>query len=388
MHLDRKNPPFAQNAKDGAPSSSGERWRSLKKTRTEEKAPGELGFRMPAEWERHAGTWLGWPHELTDWPGKFAPIPWAFAEMVRLLSEVEKVFLLVQDRAAEKRVRGILRKAGAKLESVEFIAVPTDRGWMRDSGPICVKNAAGEVAYNNFVFNGWAKYPNHKKDALVVRKANGRRKKKVFLPEHKWRRVVLEGGSIDVNGKGTLLTTEECLQSKVQERNPGFTKEDYTEVFRKYLGVTNVLWLGNGIAGDDTHGHVDDLTRFVNETTVVTIVEEDPAEANYEALQENLARLKKMKDQDGRALAVETLPMPTPVYFDGQRLPASYANFYIGNGVVIVPTFNDPQDRVALNTLGRLFPGREVVGIHCRDLVLGLGTLHCMTQQEPVGESR
>jgi agmatine deiminase len=357
----------------------------LKNAKTEEKTPGEMGFRMPAEWERHEGTWLGWPHELTDWPGKFAPIPWAFAEMVRLLSQVEKIILLVQDRAAEKRVRGILRKAGAKLEAVEFFAVPTDRGWMRDSGPICVKNAVGQVAYNNFVFNGWAKYPNHKKDALVVQKANARRKRKIFFPEHKGRRVVLEGGSIDVNGRGTLLTTEECLQSKVQERNPGLTKEDYAEIFRKYLGVTNVLWLGNGIAGDDTHGHVDDLTRFVNEATVVTIVEEDPAEANYRALQENLQRLRGMKDQDGRALTVETLPVPTPFTFDGQRLPASYANFYIANGIVIVPTFNDAKDRAALNTLSRLFPGRVVVGIHCRDLVLGLGTLHCMTQQEPGG---
>ncbi len=246
-----------------------------------------------------------------------------------------------------------------------------------------MKNAAGEVAYNNFVFNGWAKYENHKKDAAAVRKANTRLKRKIFFPEHKGRRVVLEGGSIDVNGKGTLLTTEECLQSKVQERNPGFTKEDYAEVFRKYLGVTNVLWLGNGIAGDDTHGHVDDLTRFVNETTVVTIVEEDRADANYAALEENLRRLQVMKDQDGRALQVETLPMPRAVMFDGQRLPASYANFYIANGIVIVPTFNEANDRVALNTLAKLFPGREVLVIHCRDLVLGLGTLHCMTQQEP-----
>jgi len=340
-------------------------------------------WRMPAEWEPHEATWLGWPHELTDWPGKFAPIPWAFAEIVRLLSQVERVFLMVENRSAEKRVRGILKKAGAKLDSVEFFVAPTDRGWMRDSGPICVKNVKGEVAYKNFVFNGWAKYPNHKKDAQVVRKANSRLKRKIFFPEHKGRRVVLEGGSIDVNGCGTLLTTEECLQSRVQERNPGFTKEDYAEVFRKYLGVTNVLWLGHGIAGDDTHGHVDDLTRFVSPTTVVTIVEENRADANYAALQENLSRLKSMTDQDGNALQVATLPMPAAVEFDGFRLPASYANFYIANKLVIMPTFNDANDRVALNTLAKLFPGREVVGVHCRDLVLGLGTLHCMTQQEP-----
>src|SRR3974390_301783 len=347
--------------------------------------PAEGVWRMPAEWEKHEATWLGWPHELTDWPGKFAPIPWAFAEMVRLLAEVERVFLNVEDGVGEKRARGILKKAGAKLASVEFFRAKTDRGWMRDSGPICVKNAGGEVAYNNFVFNGWAKYDNHKRDAAVVGTVNKKCERPVFLPIHTGRRVVLEGGSIDVNGRGTLLTTEECLQSKVQERNPGFTKEDYAEVFRKYLGVTNVLWLGNGIAGDDTHGHVDDLTRFVNETTVVTIVEEDPAEANCAALQENLQRLRTMNDQDGRPLRVEMLPMPKPVYFDGQRLPASYANFYIANGVVIVPTFNDSSDPVALNALRKLFPEREVIGIHCRDLVLGLGTLHCMTQQQPAG---
>jgi agmatine deiminase len=266
---------------------------------------------------------------------------------------------------------------------VDFLRVPTDRGWMRDSGPICVKNAAGEVAYNNFVFNGWAKYENHKKDAAVVRKANARLNRPLFFPMRHGRRVVLEGGSIDVNGRGTLLTTEECLQSHIQVRNPGFTKDDYAEAFREYLGVTNVLWLGNGIAGDDTHGHVDDLTRFVNETTVLTIVEENRNDANYSALQENLARLRGMKDQDGHPLHVETLPMPKPVYFDGQRLPASYANFYIANGVVIAPTFNDSNDPVALNTLRKLFPEREVIGIHCRDLVLGLGTLHCMTQQQP-----
>jgi agmatine deiminase len=353
------------------------------KLSTQTKTPHALGFRMPAEWEPHEATWLGWPHELTDWPGKFAPIPWAFAEIVRHLSQVERVYLLVENRAAESRVHTILKKSGANLDAVDFFRIPTDRGWMRDSGPICVRNESGEVAYNNFAFNGWAKYSNCKKDAAVVTKANLKLKRRLWQPVHKGRRVILEGGSIDVNGRGSLLTTEECLLSKVQERNPGFTKEDYAEVFREYFGVTNVLWLKNGIAGDDTHGHVDDLTRFVDPSTVVTIVEDNPKDANYDALQENLALLKTMKDEGGRPLRVETLPMPAPVYFDGQRLPASYANFYIANKIVLMPTFSDRNDRIALNTLANLCPDREVVGIACRDLVLGLGTLHCMTQQQP-----
>jgi agmatine deiminase len=345
--------------------------------------PHSLGYRMPAEWEPHEGTFLGWPHELTDWPAKFAPIPWAFAEIIRHLARVERVFLLVESRQAESRVKTILRKSQVNLDNVQFLRVPTDRGWMRDSGPIGVKNAKGGAAFNHFAFNGWAKYPNHKKDAQVVTRVNQLLRRKLFLPEHKGRRVVLEGGSIDVNGLGTLLTTEECLQSKVQERNPGFSKADYERLFHDYLGVTNVLWLKNGIAGDDTHGHVDDLTRFVNPTTVVTIVEEDRSDANHAALEENLTLLKSMKDQDQKPLLVETLPMPAPVCFNGQRLPASYANFYVANKLVVVPVFNDPNDRVALNTLAKLFPDRQVVGIYCRDLVLGLGTIHCMTQQLP-----
>jgi agmatine deiminase len=345
--------------------------------------PHAAGFHMPAEWETHEATWLGWPHELTDWPGKFAPIPWAFAEIVRLLSQVEKIYLLVENRDAESRVRTILKKSGANLPAVNFIRIPTDRGWMRDSGPICVKNSSGEVAYTYWRFNGWAKYSNHKKDALVVSAANKKLKRRVWQPVYKGRRIVLEGGSIDVNGKGTLLTTEECLLSKTQERNPGFTREDYAEVFKNYFGIANVLWLKNGIAGDDTHGHVDDLARFVDPTTVVTVVEDNPKDANFGPLQENLSLLKNMKEQEGKPLRIETLPMPAPVYFAGQRLPASYANFYIANKIVIVPTFNDSNDRAALSTLARLFPGREVVGIACRDLVLGLGTLHCMTQQQP-----
>ena len=343
---------------------------------------------MPAEWETHEATWLGWPHERTDWPGKFATIPWAFAEIVRHLAKVERVYLLVENRDAESRARAMLKKARANGDSVDFFRISTDRGWMRDSGPICVRNDGGEVAYNDFVFNGWAKYADHKKDAVVVEKANRKLKRRLWQPMHKGRRVVLEGGSIDVNGRGTLLTTRECLLSKVQERNPGFTEEDYAEVFREYLGVSNVLRLNKGIAGDDTHGHVDDLARFVNPTTVVTVVEDDPKDENHAPLQENLALLKSMRDQDGRPLRVETLPMPAPVYFSGQRLPASYANFYIANRIVLVPTFNDPNDRVALNTLADLFPDREIIGIACRDLVLGLGTIHCMTQQQPVAGQR
>jgi agmatine deiminase len=346
-------------------------------------APSSLGYRMPAEWAAHEGTWLGWPHELTDWPGKFAPIPWAFAEIVRHLARVEKVFLFVENKSAESRARAILKKSHVNLDAVTFFRVPTDRGWMRDSGPICIKNSAGDVAFNNFVFNGWAKYSNHKKDAKIVVTANKSLKKKLFLPTRKGKRVVLEGGSIDVNGAGTLLTTEECLQSKVQERNPGFAKKDYEEVFRDHFGAFHTIWLKNGIAGDDTHGHVDDLSRFVNEATVLSIVEENKSDENYASLQENLTVLRQSKNESGQQLHVEELPMPAPVYFNGQRLPASYANFYIANKLVLVPVFNDPNDRIALNIIAKHFTDREVVGIYCRELVLGLGTIHCMTQQIP-----
>jgi agmatine deiminase len=377
-----------------------------------------MNLRMPAEWEPHEATWLGWPHELTDWPGKFAPIPWAFAEIVRHLANVERVNLLVEDRAAETRVRGMLRKSHVNLDAVTFFHVPTDRGWMRDSGPIAVvetpaphviprseatrnlssgaereiphrlKRVRDDSARNggallNFAFDGWAKYDDYKKDAKVVARANAKLKRQVLLPEHKGRRVVLEGGAIEVNGRGTLLTTEECLLGRLQQRNPGFTREDYAEIFRRYLGATNVLWLAKGIAGDDTHGHVDDLARFVDASTVVIVAEDDPADENHRPLTENLVRLRAMKDQDGRALRVETLPMPAPVWFAGQRLPASYANFYIANKIVLVPTFNDPADRVALEKLAALFPSRTIVPVYCRDLVLGLGTIHCMTQQLP-----
>ena len=335
--------------------------------------PSPPEFRMPAEWEPHQATWLAWPHERTDWPGKFAPIPWIYGEIVRRLARVEKVCILVEHAVAEKNARRILVKCGADLDAVQFFHHPTNRSWTRDYCPIFVHNARGDVAITNWIFNGWAKYDNWKDDnkvpAFLARKLR--------LPRIE-PGIVLEGGSIDVNGAGLLLTTEECLLSEsVQVRNPGLGRAELEQFFADYLGVTRTIWLKNGIVGDDTHGHIDDLARFVDRNTVVIVVEEDRDEANYEPLQENLELLGRT------GLRIVTLPMPKPFYFDGQRLPASYANFYIANKLVLVPTFNDPMDRVALNVLTTLFPDREVTGIYCGDLVLGLGTLHCMTMQQP-----
>jgi agmatine deiminase len=346
--------------------------------------PAALGFRMPAEWEPHAATWLAWPHNESDWPDKFGPIPWVYGEIVRTLARHEPVNLVVPE-AAEEEVAAALSRCGADLSRVKLLKTPTDRSWVRDSGPIFVGNDRGERAVLDWHFNAWAKYPNWTRDDTLPAFAAELHGLRRWQPQCRGHRVVLEGGSIDVNGLGLLLTTEECLLSTTQQRNPPMDRADYERVFADYLGVKKVIWLGRGIVGDDTHGHVDDLARFVKPDTVVTVVENDKSDANYEPLWENLERLRSATDLGGRPLNVVTLPMPRPLVFDGVRLPASYANFYIANGVVIVPTFNDPADRVALGTLAGLFPDREVVGIHCVDLVWGLGTLHCMTQQEPRG---
>jgi agmatine deiminase len=335
-------------------------------------------WRVPAEWESHAATWLAWPHERSDWPGKFAPIPWVYGDIVRRLAAVERVRILVQDAALEKTARRVLAKCAVNMGAVEFLRWPTNRSWTRDYCPIFVRNGPGEVAVTDWLFNGWAKYDNWRDDNRIPSRAAKRGKLKMFEPG-----IVLEGGSIDVNGAGLLLTTEECLLSKsVQVRNPGLGRADLEQYFARYLGIRQTIWLKQGIAGDDTHGHIDDLARFVDENTVVIAAEDNPSEANYAPLRENLKLLKRT------GLRVVTLPMPAPVYFDGQRLPASYANFYIANGLVLVPVFNDPNDRVALNTLAKVFPSREVIGIYSGDLVLGLGTLHCMTMQEPAEQPR
>ena len=358
-------------------------------------------LRMPAEWEPHDATWLAWPHHRDDWPGKFEPIPWVYAEIIRHLARDERVELIVNDAASEKRARKILDRANALSDNMRFHRWPTNRIWTRDSGCTFVTGTSfarldsrgrlsprvskpeEHLAAVKWRFNAWAKYSNYQHDdkigSSMAQTASARELRAVFGKQ----RVVLEGGSIDVNGQGTLLTTEECLLSKVQQRNPAMKRKDYEKVFADYLGIKNVIWLGSGIAGDDTHGHVDDITRFVAPDTVVTAVETNPDDPNYEPLRENIRRLRGASDQDGKPLAIIELPMPAPVIFEGRRLPASYANFYIANGVVLVPVFNDPNDRVALDILADVFPDREVVGIYSGDLIWGFGAMHCMTQQQP-----
>lgn len=340
-------------------------------------------LRLPAEWEEHKSTILCWPHQRADWPGKFTPIPWVYTEIVKNIIGGELVRMIIQSRQAGLKVRRYLERVHVDPDRVELIIAETDRGWMRDSSPVFVKKGKSTVAVK-FTFNGWAKYPNWQKDRRIPAILSEATGSKLLEATHRSQEVVLEGGAIDVNGLGTLITTEECLlDNGVQVRNPGFTKKEYEAVFRKYFGVDNVIWLGKGIAGDDTHGHVDDLCRFVNRNTVLLCREKNPNDANYRPLEENFERIKGARLEDGSGLHVAELPMPKPLYFEDLRLPASYANFYIANRAVLVPTFNDPNDRIALNILKDFFPERDVVGIHAVDLVWGLGTLHCLSHEEP-----
>ena len=344
----------------------------------------EPNYFLPAEWEPHEATWIGWPHNKLDWPGKFTPIPWVYSEMVKYVSRGEKVRIIVQSNEHKLKAQKILKSNDINLKNVEFFHLKTNRGWTRDSGPIFVKNNEHKVTEVNFKFNGWAKYSNFKKDEKLPKFISEKLNIKRVKPIHKNKHVVLEGGSIDTNGKGTLITTEECLMDKkIQVRNKNFTKEDYEEVFKKYLGISNVIWLGKGIIGDDTHGHVDDLCRFVNSNTVVIVQEENEIDENYLRLKENKERLHGAILENGTKINVVDLPMPSPVVFKGQRLPASYANFYFSNYAVLVPTFNDPKDRIALGILSELIADRPVIGIHAVDLVWGLGTIHCLTHEQP-----
>ena len=339
--------------------------------------PGVRGYAMPAEWTPHAATWIAWPHNTQDWPGKFGAIPWAYGEIVRVLHRYERVRILVGDAALEKKARHVLTRTGVDLSRIDFVRQPTDRVWTRDSGAIFVRNAKGARIATHWRFNAWAKYPDHKKDDRVPTAMA----KKAGVPEHRVD-AVMEGGAIDVDGDGLLMATEECLLSDVQARNPSLGRGGTEKILKETLGVSRIVWLGRGIAGDDTHGHIDDLARFFAPGKVLLCREQDAKDANHPILEENRERLT------GERIEVVDLPMPSPVVFGGQRVPASYANFYIANGVVIAPTFNDPRDRFALGILADCFPGRDIVGISCVDFIWGLGTLHCATQQEPEGTRR
>ena len=346
---------------------------------------------MPAEWERHRATWVAWPHHEPDWPGKLGPIPWVYAEIARVLAGHEQLEILCQSDEVLDSARTALESHGVPLENVKLHVVPTDRVWLRDSAPTAVIDANGDVTLVNWAFNGWAKYDNWALDAGVGEAIAQLRHLRRVEPTRadSSGRIVLEGGGIEVNGAGVMLVTEEWLLSDVQVRNPGLTRDDYELIFHDWLGIRKTIWLGGGCAGDDTHGHIDDVARFVDETTVVVAVEEDVADENHAPSIDNLRRLERASgDPAIGPLRIVKLPFPRPVIMSGQRLPASYANFYIANDVVLVPTFNDPNDRIALNTLAELMPSRQVVGIHAVDLVWGLGTLHCLTQQEPETKPR
>lgn len=341
------------------------------------------GRRWPAEWEPHAATWIGWPHHEPDWPGKFEPIPWVYAEIVRVLHRYERVEILVRDEEVQASAVDALKAHGVDLDRCGFHLVPTDRVWLRDSGPTGVYGENG-FEWVRWRFNAWAKYDDFAHDAGVCGAIAGI----TGLPSIEARRpdgepLVLEGGGIETNGAGAMLVTEEWLLTDVQVRNPGMTREAYERAFAEYLGIERTIWLGEGIVGDDTHGHIDDLARFTDRNTIVLAHESDPSDENHPRTLDNLKRLEREAERFPGGLRIVTLPFPKPLVMDGQRLPASYANFYIANGAVLVPTFNDPNDRIALNTLAELFPGRDVVGIHAVDLVWGLGTLHCLTQQQP-----
>jgi len=340
--------------------------------------------RFPAEWEKQQGILLCFPHSGKDWPGKYEAIKWDFVEFIKKISLFEQVFLIVTDTNQQENVAEMLKAAHIDLSKISFIIHKTNRSWMRDSGPIIVKNGDKREALN-FNFNGWAKYKNYQLDKQVPTKVAASLNLPLTQVMYKGKPVILEGGAIDVNGKGTLLTSEECLMHPtIQVRNPGFTKADYEEVFKEYLGITHVIWLGDGIEGDDTHGHIDDLCRFVNENTIITVVESDPKSNNYAPLQNNLERLKNSKLETGKKPNIVTLPMPQKLEFENLSLPASYANFLILNNSVLVPTFNDPNDRHALNIIAGCFPNREIIPINAIDLIWGFGTLHCLSQQIPV----
>lgn len=342
-------------------------------------------YRLPAEWEPHAATWLVWPQNESDWPGKFRKIRRVYREAVSHLSESENVRIVVDPGETRRRAENFLKKESIDLTNVEFYECLTDRSWIRDSGPFFVRRDSGKLDILDFGFNGWAKYPDWENDDLIPGFIAETLRLDSRSPTRLGRKIILEGGSIDVNGEGSLVTTKQCLLSADnQARNPSFEKSDYEAIFSEYFGATNFLWLSGGIEGDDTNGHVDDICRFTDPETVALCLENKPQDQNYFPLRENLEILQDLRLEDGGKIEIVPIPMPSPLFFDGERLPATYANFYISNEKVLVPTYNDPKDREALGILSELFPARRVVGIDCVDLAWGFGAIHCMTREEPV----
>ncbi len=342
-------------------------------------------YRLPAEWEPHDATWLVWPQNVSDWPGKFSGIERVYREIVSHLSESEKVRIIVDSGGTQKRAEGFLREESTDLSNVEFYECPTDRSWIRDSGPFFVRDDSGGLSVLDFGFNGWAKYPDWENDDMIPGFVAKTLRLDSETPACVGRKIILEGGSIDVNGEGFLITTKQCLLStEKQVRNLSFGKNDYEAVFSEYFGATNVLWLNGGIEGDDTNGHVDDICRFTDPSTVVLCLENNAEDPNYRPLRENLEILQDLELEDGGKIEIVPLPMPSPLFFDGERLPATYANFYVSNEKILVPVYNDSKDREALGVLSELFPKRHVVGIDCIDLVWGFGAIHCMTKEEPL----
>jgi agmatine deiminase len=343
-------------------------------------------LRFPAEWEPHRATWIGWPAHEPDWPGKLDAVRWAYAEIVRLLARYEPVEILCASDAVMANARACLAGHAVPLDRVRLHLVPSDRVWLRDSAPTGVLDVRGQVVLLNWAFNAWAKYDNWRLDAGIGRAVEGITalpRLEPLRPDAR-DRLVLEGGGLETNGDGLLLVTDEWLLSDQQVRNPGLTRADYERVFAEWLGIRRTIWLGEGCVGDDTHGHIDDVARFVSTDTVVLAVEADPADENHERSMENLRRLQAAsEDPSIGPLRIVQVPFPGALFAYAERLPASYANFYIANGVVLVPTFNDVNDRIALQILQTLFPDRDVIGLYSGDLIWGQGTLHCLSQQEP-----
>ena len=342
----------------------------------------DVGYRMPAEWEKQKSTWVAWPHNKKDWPNKFELIPDIFAQIIAKISKFQKVNILIENKNLKKKIYLILKNYLANTKNINYTICKTNRAWLRDSFPIFVKNKLNQKVLIDWGFNSWAKYKNFNHDNKIGIKIKKFLNLDSVKPKFKNRRIILEGGSIDVNGKGVLLTTRECLQSKIQERNIGFKRKDYEEIFKKFLGIKKVLWLNKGIVGDDTHGHIDDIARFVTSKKIFIAYEKNKNDVNYKKLRENYQIIQKLNKK--KEFKIIKIPMPNAKYIDGVRVPASYLNFYIANRIVLVPVFSDEKDKKIIKIFKKHFKNRKIIPIDCSLLIWGFGAIHCMTQQEPI----